>query len=131
MVDRNTYLSKLIHHCGSIGSFPYFRCDECAIRKDPKGWEICCDKGFYEMSNEDLVYLSSVIEPNANNERYWSNICEMQRKQTEKGKRTYGQILEENTSMSVIERLEYLEEELIDALMYIEHIKALSEVSHE
>lgn len=58
-------------------------------------------------------------------EKYWSNVCEMQKRQTEKGKKTYGQILEENTSMSMIERLEYLEEELIDALMYIEHIKAL------
>lgn len=54
---------------------------------------------------------------------YWNNICEMQKKQTEKGVRTYGQTLEENTSMTDIERLEYLEEELIDGLMYIEHLK--------
>ncbi|MBQ0113301.1 MAG: hypothetical protein KBT03_09250 [Bacteroidales bacterium] len=48
----------------------------------------------------------------------------MQKKQTEKGIKTYGQTLEQNTKMTDIERLEYLEEELIDALMYIEHIKA-------
>ena len=59
----------------------------------------------------------------ADNEKYWSNICEMQKRQTEKGKKTYGQILEDNTSMSMRDRLEYLEEELIDSLMYIEHIK--------
>lgn len=59
------------------------------------------------------------------NNNYWNNICEMQKKQTEKGIRTYGQTLEENTSMSAIERLEYLEEELIDGLMYIEHLKEL------
>lgn len=54
---------------------------------------------------------------------YWKNICDMQKKQTEKGINKYGQTLEENTSMTIGERLEYLQEELIDALMYIEHIK--------
>lgn len=57
------------------------------------------------------------------NRKYWSNICEMQKKQTEKGIKTYGQVLEDNTGMSTLERLTYLEEELIDALMYIEHLK--------
>ena len=54
---------------------------------------------------------------------YWSNICEMQKRQTEKGIKTYGQTLEDNQDMNIIQRLEYLEEELIDGLMYIEHIK--------
>ena len=56
---------------------------------------------------------------------YWENICEMQKKQTEKGLKKYGQILEENTGMTIRERLEYLQEELIDGLMYIEHIKEM------
>ena len=56
---------------------------------------------------------------------YWDNICKMQEKQTVKGLATYGQTLEENTELSMTERLTYLEEELIDALMYIEHIKVL------
>jgi hypothetical protein len=58
-----------------------------------------------------------------NNQKYWSNVCEMQKKQTEKGIETYGQVLEDNTGMSTLDRLTYLEEELIDALMYIEHLK--------
>lgn len=55
---------------------------------------------------------------------YWDNICEMQRKQTEKGIKTYGQTLEENTSLSTLERITMLQEELIDGLMYLEHLKA-------
>lgn len=55
---------------------------------------------------------------------YWENVCLMQKRQTEKGIRTYGQKLEDNKSMTIIERLDYLEEELIDSLMYIEHIKS-------
>lgn len=54
---------------------------------------------------------------------YWANVCAIQKRQTEKGTRKYGQRLEDNTALSQSERLEYLEEELIDALMYIEHIK--------
>ena len=57
--------------------------------------------------------------------KYWSRICEIQERQTQKGLNKYGQILEENTSLTPLERLEYLEEELIDGLMYIEHLKEL------
>lgn len=54
---------------------------------------------------------------------YWDNISKIQKRQTEKGLKTYGQVLEDNTELSTEEVLTYLEEELIDALMYIEHIK--------
>lgn len=46
----------------------------------------------------------------------------MAEKQRAKGMETYGQGLEDNP-MQIVERLEYLEEELIDGLYYIEHIK--------
>lgn len=54
---------------------------------------------------------------------YWQNICDIQQRQTDKGIRHYGQRLEDNEDMTVLDRLTYLEEELIDALMYIEHLK--------
>ena len=57
---------------------------------------------------------------------YWENICKLSEKQRTKGMKTYGQGLEDNP-LSIIERLTYLEEELIDGLMYIEHIKAYLE----
>lgn len=56
------------------------------------------------------------------NNPYWERICRMAEKQRAKGINTYGQGLEDNP-MKIIERLEYLEEELIDGLYYIEHIK--------
>lgn len=55
---------------------------------------------------------------------YWDNICSMQARQTAKGLATYGQVLEDNTALSDTERITMLEEELIDALMYLEHLKA-------
>lgn len=57
---------------------------------------------------------------------YWERICKLSKRQREKGMKTYGQGLEDNP-LSIMERLTYLEEELIDGLMYIEHIKAYLE----
>ena len=54
---------------------------------------------------------------------YWSNICAMQKRQTEKGLRKYGQILEDNTVLSMVERITHAQEESIDFLMYLEHMK--------
>ena len=54
---------------------------------------------------------------------YWKNICAIQRRQTEKGIKHYGQRLEENTTMSMLENLDAISEEAIDMLMYLEHLK--------
>ena len=62
---------------------------------------------------------------------YWKNICEMQEKQTKKGIETYGQTLEENTALTMEQRLTMPEEELIDGLMYIEHIKAMFKMGED
>lgn len=55
---------------------------------------------------------------------YWKNITEIKNKQTEKGLKEYGQTLEENKSIPTIERITMVEEEMVDALMYLEHLKA-------
>ena len=57
------------------------------------------------------------------NNPYWDRICDLANKQRSKGLATYGQGLEDNP-LTIEERLTYLQEELIDGLMYIEHIKA-------
>lgn len=53
---------------------------------------------------------------------YWDNICKIAEKQRNKGIETYGQGLEDNT-WDIEKRIQYLEEELVDALMYCEWIK--------
>lgn len=54
---------------------------------------------------------------------YWQNVTDIQERQTKKGIASYGQRLEDEKNLSVDEVLTYYEEELIDALMYIEHVK--------
>ena len=56
------------------------------------------------------------------NNPYWQNIQAISDRQRQKGIDTYGQGLEENPA-DMVTRLTYLEEELIDALMYIEWAK--------
>lgn len=56
---------------------------------------------------------------------YWSNICDIQEKQEKKGFNKYKMLLEANTTMDMLTRIQYLEEELVDSLMYLEHIKSL------
>lgn len=60
------------------------------------------------------------LKPNEN--PYWERISALAERQRSKGMSKYGFGLEKNP-MGIIERLEYLEEELIDGLFYIEHIK--------
>ncbi len=65
---------------------------------------------------------------------YWENICAIANKQRDKGMKTYGTGIESNPA-DIITRIEYLEEELVDALMYCEwikeYIKRREETSYE
>jgi hypothetical protein len=56
------------------------------------------------------------------NNPYWNNICVIADRQREKGIKTYGSGIEDNPA-DIITRIEYLEEELVDTLMYCEWIK--------
>ena len=56
------------------------------------------------------------------NNPYWQNIQAIADRQRKKGIDTYGQGLEANPADIMI-RMTYLEEELVDALMYCEWIK--------
>ena len=58
---------------------------------------------------------------------YAENITALIAKQRDKGLAKYGETLEDNTTLSRVQRIEHLEEELVDALMYAEHIKAVVE----
>ena len=53
---------------------------------------------------------------------YWERITATAERQRQKGLREYGQGLEANPA-DIVTRLNYLEEELVDALMYCEWIK--------
>jgi hypothetical protein len=53
---------------------------------------------------------------------YWDNISALSERQRKKGIETYGRGLEDDTA-GMMTRIERIQEELIDALMYLEHLK--------
>ena len=56
------------------------------------------------------------------NNPYWERVNLIADKQRTKGIKTYGQGLENNTA-PILERIEHLQEELVDALQYCEWLK--------
>lgn len=54
---------------------------------------------------------------------YWMNICKMNARQESKGMEKYGEPLEENTTLTTTQRIEHAQEEAIDLLKYLEHLK--------
>ena len=66
------------------------------------------------------IYNYSVSEPCVS---YRDNIVALMDRQKEKGIKKYGQILEQNDTLSKEQRIEHLQEELIDGLQYCEHLK--------
>lgn len=67
--------------------------------------------------------LRTELKVNLGNQ-YWMNICKMNARQETKGLEKYGEPLEENTTLTTVQRIEHLQEELIDGLKYCEHLKA-------
>lgn len=57
-----------------------------------------------------------------NRNPYWERITEKAAKQRAKGIKEYGRGIEDDTA-EIETRLDRIEEELIDALMYIEHLR--------
>ena len=57
--------------------------------------------------------------------KYWDEITRINEKQRKKGLNEYGQTLEDNKELTTVETLEMLEEEMVDALNYIEKLKEL------
>lgn len=106
-------------------------CDKCSYLKDGPACEECIewlhsDAKYYleKLLSENFAMRNTPMELHG---AYWQNICEINRRQEEKGRNKYGVPLEENVTLTTTQRIEHLEEELIDGLKYCEHLKELAE----
>lgn len=96
----------------------YVNCYNCPIH-DTVG-EVCeleSPQGFEDCWAEIAKHF-----PHQENNPYWDRICALSERQRAKGLKTYGQGLEHNPA-DMTKRIEHLQEELVDALMYCEWIK--------
>lgn len=110
-------ITGTVEHDGCTGckygerGFDELPCSHCrgTIMPDNPLYSKCAD--FYEPE-----------EPKEPENPYWEKICELADKQRSKGINKYGKGLEYN-SADAIARINHLQEELIDGLMYCEWIK--------
>ena len=103
-------------------------CQNCVLSKFVPIGENCYSDGADIDRNYKFLFgaeSGETPEPEETSVKnpYWKAIEALAEKQRAKGISKYGQGLEMNP-MEIIERLTYLEEELVDGLFYIEHIKA-------
>jgi hypothetical protein len=97
-------------------------CIGCALW-ECTGTDESCFNDKATINRNYAIVFGEEEDKEADRNPYWQRICKLSDKQRAKGMETYGQGLEINP-LTIMERLTYLEEELIDGLMYIEHIKA-------
>lgn len=104
---------------GKCGDCAYYYDEDCAesIKKD-------AEKLIHSLLDENKALHTEIT---ASHGGYWGNICELNAKQETKGKSKYGVSLEDNTTLTRKQRIEHLEEELIDGLKYCEHLKAIDD----
>ena len=102
----------------------YISCLDCplnSIKCDPafaSGYQECWAEIAKHYSNEPVTDEQNPYEGNP----YWERISELAERQRSKGLSKYGYGLENNPA-AIVERINHLEEELIDGLMYCEWIK--------
>ena len=110
-----------------IISYMQARLDELA---KPGIWTImtknmeCGELREFKQSCIDDEIIIDVLKAQLKAEQnpYWERICKLSDKQRAKGIETYGQGIECNPA-AMLKRIEHLQEELIDGLMYCEWIK--------
>lgn len=110
---------KLREHCDELWNKPFsdaHGCDLCPLFTMLPLKDRCHEEGADIERNYALVFGWDDQNP------YWERICKLADKQRAKGMETYGQGLEMNPA-DMLKRIEHLQEELIDGLMYCEWIK--------
>ena len=75
---------------------------------------------------EENSALKAELRVNLGNP-YLVNICKMNARQESKGMEKYGEPLEENTTLTTTQRIEHAQEEAIDLLKYLEHLKQVAD----
>lgn len=97
-------------------------CNECAYNLMECAEQNSSDaaKLIRQLADENRALRTELT---VNSGGYWRNICKMNARQESKGMEKYGEPLEENTTLTTTQRIEHAQEEAIDLLKYLEHLK--------
>lgn len=97
-------------------------CPKCAFETNNPNKYRFCENGNTKCPQCGWEANDAIKKHNTSNP-YWERITQMSDRQREKGISTYGQGLEQFTTPDALQRIEYIQEELIDSLMYLEWLK--------
>lgn len=81
----------------------------------------------YELPESDLTMKNEESESNQRANIYRASIECLLDRQEKKGLEKYGVTLYENNTLTTKQRIEHLQEELVDGLMYCEHLKFVTD----
>ena len=116
--------ARLNEYCGMT------RCEKCVLKKSGRSWSVStCDNrcpDIYDSPESEIDEAYNIVFNNASEDLadnpYWERITAIANRQRSKGIREYGKGVEDDTA-DINVRLDRIEEELIDALMYLEHLR--------
>lgn len=95
-----------------------YYCSDCPARS-------YCDSitGDFKIYSTDVKSVYDLFKSNEKSKgEYWENICNLYEKQRDKGIKKYDMTLGQNRKPTK-DKIQYIQEELIDALMYLEWVK--------
>lgn len=108
--------------CGN----PSYICDDgCPYSKEKCEVNADAAEVIRQFADENRA-MKAELKVNLGN-KYWMNICRMNARQEAKGLEKYGVALEGNTTLTTAQRIEHAQEEAIDLLKYLEHLKQVAE----
>lgn len=97
-------------------------CNGCFIRKQCMYLNKFKPSSYTKLIDEMKLSIPNYHFSTNDKKDYWQNITKIKDRQTEKGIKEYGHTLE-HSNLSFNESIVYTQEELIDALMYLEKLK--------
>lgn len=109
----------------ALGKCEMRECDSCSFKGqfDP-GCVIVLHQKVAESLKTILTNQKEATGPKPLS--YWDLITAINERQETKGRAKYGEDLEDNTTLTTVQRIEHAEEEAIDLLKYLEHLKQVA-----
>lgn len=108
---------RALKHCAtgtSCTGCPYHPGENCTVRTDALNLIL------------SMLEQGKIVPESPKPLKYWNLISAINERQEAKGRGKYGQDLEDNDTMPTDQRIEHIQEELIDALKYLEHFKVVA-----
>ncbi len=126
---KRTKAEEIVTSLKSCGGLEGNKCSSCSYHGISGCCDVLCTDAVSIIIQLQDVNRAMETELEVNRRPggpYWENICRINARQEAKGKEKYGEALEENRTLTTEQRIEHAQEEAIDLLKYLEHLKQVA-----